>query len=386
MAIYNEKVIKVTDYKVLGELPDPFLRADGTRTATAEEFEEHKAELYKSAVELQYGTMPPEPEFLEVELLFKLYRGRGVYTYRIITDRREHPVSFTMRVYFANAEGKTPVIVDGDMCFDYAYDKEWRSQALDKGVGLALFNRTELVPDVRTHERKGPLYECYPEYDFGALGAWAWGYSRCVDALEKLDLFDMDWVTFTGHSRGGKTAALAGVLDKRARIVVPNVTNAGSCSCYRIHMSAIKEDGTEFRSETLADLHKNFFYWIGPKMAEYTECEEKLPFDAHFIKALIAPRTLVVAEAASDIWTNPIGSWMTTQAVGEVYKLYGKEENLYWYFRRGDHFHKPEDLAMLVSVIKHQKDGEPLCEGFFSTPFEEPELIYKWRCPKLKEK
>ena len=59
MAIFNEKVIKVTDYKVLGELPDPFLRADGTRTATAEEFEAHKAELYKSAVELQYGTMPP---------------------------------------------------------------------------------------------------------------------------------------------------------------------------------------------------------------------------------------------------------------------------------------------------------------------------------------
>ena len=77
---------------------------------------------------------------------------------------------------------------------------------------------------------------------------------------------------------------------------------------------------------------------------------------------------------------------MTTQAVGEVYKLYGKEENLYWYFRRGDHFHKPEDLAMLVSVIKHQRDGEPLCEGFFSTPFEEPELIYKWRCPKVKGK
>ena len=43
-----------------------------------------------------------------------------------------------------------------------------------------------------------------------------------------------------------------------------------------------------------------------------------------------------------------------------------------------------EDLAMAVSVIKHQRDGEPICEGFFSTPFEEPEEpIYKWRCPEV---
>ena len=70
MAIFNEKVIKVTEYTLLEKLPDPFMKADGQRVKTAEEFEEHKKELYKSAVELQYGTMPPAPEFLEVETLF----------------------------------------------------------------------------------------------------------------------------------------------------------------------------------------------------------------------------------------------------------------------------------------------------------------------------
>ena len=34
--------------------------------------------------------------------------------------------------------------------------------------------------------RKGQLYDAYPDYTFGAIGAWAWGYSRCVDALEIL--------------------------------------------------------------------------------------------------------------------------------------------------------------------------------------------------------
>ncbi|MBE6667525.1 MAG: hypothetical protein E7607_04350 [Ruminococcaceae bacterium] len=381
MAEFNEKVLKITDYKVLGRLPDPFLREDGSRAETAEEFDEHKSTLYKSVVELQYGHQPPEPEFLEIEYLSKSRRSR---TYRIVTGRRDYPISFYVRIFLPEGKEneKCPVIVDGDLCFDYAFDTEYLDAMLKSGIGFALFNRTELVPDSKEAGKKGPLYNCYPEYDFGALGAWAWGYSRCIDAIIKLDIFDNDWIAVTGHSRGGKTAALAGVLDKRIRVVAPNETNAGSCSCYRIHMKAINEDGEEKKSETLADLIRRFDYWMGPKMSEYAECEEKLPFDAHFLKAMIAPRTLIVAEAASDIWTNPIGSWMTTQAAKEVYKLYGKEENLFWYYRHGYHYHTVEDIKMVVSVIKHQRDGEPLCNGFFSTPFEEPELIYEWRCPE----
>ena len=381
MAVFKEKIIKVTEYNVLGELPDPFAREDGTRISTPEEFDEHKNHLYKSVVELQYGKQPPKPEFLEVEYLSSSRKG---FCCRIVTGRRECPVAFGLKVFVPQNvnEERCPIIVDGDLCFDYAFDAEYIDAMLNEGIAFAIFNRTELAPDKKDAGRKGQLYNCYPEYDFGALGAWAWGYSRVIDAIIKLDKFDNDWIAVTGHSRGGKTAALAGVLDDRIKIIAPNETNAGSCSCYRIHMKAINEGGEEKRSETLALLLKNFDFWMGPKMSEYAECEEKLPFDAHFLKAMIAPRTLLIAEAASDIWTNPVGSWMTTQAAKEVYKLYGKEENLFWYFRYGYHYHKIEDIKMLVSVIKHQRKGEALCEGFFSTPFEEPELIYKWRCPE----
>ena len=381
MARFDEKTIKVTEYKVLGELPDAFLKSDGTRASSIEEYEELKKEHYKSVVELQYGTMPPKPEFLTVQ---KLGKGRKSTSYRVTTGRKDFPVSFTMRVFLPKTEEKCPVIVDGDLSFDYITDEGYLDAALDAGVGFAMFDRVELVPDVREAGRHAPLYDCYPEYTFGALGAWAWGYSRCVDALEQLDIIDNDWIAFSGHSRGGKTAMLAGVLDERAKIVNPNETNAGSCSCYRIHMKAINEDGVEKKSETLADILGKFDFWFGKGMADYAACEEKLPFDAHFTKAMIAPRILLVGEAASDIWTNPIGTWMTTQAASEVFKFYGKEENLHWYFRHGFHYHKAEDIEMLVSVIKHHKDGAPLKDGFSSAPFEEPELIYNWRCPEKK--
>ena len=381
MATFEQPAIKITQYEVLGKLPDPFLRADGTRASTPEQFEEHKAELFSGAVELQYGTQPPPPEFLEVE---ELGSGRKSITYRINTGRVAHPVSFIMRVFLPKTKDKCPVIVNGDLSFDYLSDKDHLPTVLDAGIAYAFFDRTELVPDSAETGRNAPLYNCYPEYTFGALGAWAWGYSRCVDALEKLGTVDTDWIAFTGHSRGGKTAMLAGILDTRARVINPNETCAGSCSCYRIHMTGVSEDGQKTqRSETLSDLCRRFDYWMGPDLKTYADREAELPFDAHFIKALVAPRILLVGEAASDMWSNPVGSWMTSVAAEEVYALYGKRENLYWYFRSGYHYHKAEDLCMLVSVINHHRNGEKLCDGFFSTPFEQPELIYDWRCPQI---
>lgn len=379
----NENTLKITEYEVLGKLPDPFIFDDGSRVKTAADWERRRKEMYKTAVELQYGTMPPEPEFLEVE---KLYVSEGkTESYRIITGTRAKPVSFIMYVKGAVRGENRPAVIDGDMCFEYSFDKKFTSIFTDNGVALVTFNRTELAHDVQHEGRsKGQLYETYPEYTFGALGAWAWGYSRCVDALEKLQIVDMSCIAFTGHSRGGKTAALAGVLDERAAIVNPNETCAGSCSCYRVHMKGLHSDGEEGRSEWLADLWKNFGYWLGPEMEKYTQREDELPFDAHYIKALVAPRVLFVSEAANDIWGNPLGSWHTSIAAKEVYKFLGVPENLLWYFRAGEHYHNYRDIELLVNVIRHVKYGDKLEDCYFKAPFKEPETIFDWKAPKAE--
>jgi len=369
MRSISEDLIKVTRCTLLGELPDLFTFNDGSRVETPADWPKRRAEIYETAINLQFGTMPPQPEFLEVEVMY--LGGPGKFnSYRVITGTRENPVTFTMMVRLPRGEGKFPAVVDGDLCFPYAFNEDFLNTFTDNDVALVLFNRTELAPDARTDPpRQGPLYRAYPDQTFGALGAWAWGYSRCVDALEKLDIVDMSCIAFTGHSRGGKTAALAGAVDERAAIVNPNATCAGACGCYRIHMSAITEDGNEGVSETLKDLLRNFPFWMGPGMADYVDCEEKLPFDAHFLKALVAPRVLFVSEAASDMWTNPVGSWYTSEAAKEAFKFLGCEENLLWYFRTGYHFHDLRDIAQLVNVIRHVKWGEPLNDLFFKKPF-----------------
>lgn len=378
---YDETLIQTTQYQLLDKLPDLFTLENGTKVTDLSQWQARRQELYRTAVELQYGVLPPQPEFLDVE---PLDSGSDVQSFRIITGTRQQPVSFVMRLILPEGSGPFPAIVNGDLCWKYAFDKDYLRAAIDQGVMLVLFNRTELAPDRADCGRNGPLYRTYPDYTFGAIGAWAWGYARCVDALEQLGIADMNHIAFCGHSRGGKTALLAGILDPRACLVNPNDSGAGGAGCYRVHMEAMQENGELQRSEQLSDLLRNFPYWFGPEMPAYADCEEQLPFDQHFLKALIAPRVLLETEAASDIWANPIGSHQTAIAAKEAYRLLGTEENLLLYYRRGYHYHTAEDLQLLAKTLKHIAAGKPFEPGSFRLPFRAEEPAFDWACPNLE--
>ena len=76
------EMLKVTSYEVLGKLPELMRLENGKKVENADDWKARRAEIYKSAVELQYGTMPPAPEFLEVETL---YVSKGSNAYKITT-------------------------------------------------------------------------------------------------------------------------------------------------------------------------------------------------------------------------------------------------------------------------------------------------------------
>ena len=402
----HENLIEILNYSSQGELPDPFLFDDGHRVATVDDWKARRQEMYKDVIELQYGTMPPAPKSVTVEPMYIGGAGK-VNVYRVTCNTMTEPVIFSMYIFKANSAEKAPAIISGDLCFQYFFEKDYIKTVIDSGINFVLFNRTELAPDIASYnlggldqgggeyiEGKrildtvtnencgGQLKEAYPEYTFGALGAWAWGYSRCVDALEILGNVDMSTIAFTGHSRGGKVAALAGVLDERAAIVNPNASCSGGYGSYRIHIEAKREDGGIAKSEPLSNIFRNFPSWLGAGMREYIGREDELPFDSHHLKAMVAPRVLFVSEAASDIMANPVGTWQTSLAAGEVYKFLGCEENLLWYFRRGGHYHEIEDIEQLCNVIRHVKYNEPLNDKYFKLPFKPTELAFNWSAPK----
>lgn len=399
-----ENTCNIKKYETLDKLSDPFVFNDGSRVITKEDWQRRRDELYKTAVEMQFGTMPPKPEFIEVE---PVCYGT-VQIFRIITGTRQSPVVFYMHIFKACKSGsKAPAVISGDLCFERVYNKEWIGTFTQNDINLVLFNRCELAPDLSQYHLdildnqdsgeyhlgkemwdemtngncQGQVKKAYPEYTFGAIGAWAWGYSRVVDALEILNCADMNLIAFTGHSRGGKTAALAGIMDRRAAIVNPNATCQCGCSSYRIHADMELDDGTIESSERLSNIYRQFPAWLGPEMKAYIDNEQNLPFDSHEFKAMIAPRILFVSEAAHDAPANPVGSWQTTEAAMEVFRFLGCEENLVWYFREGTHNQTPEDLGQLVNLIDHVRYGERLNDKFFILPFEKLPKAYDWSAP-----
>ncbi len=365
---------------LLSPLPDLFTLANGRRVRNAEDWEIRRAEMMDLAVGQQYGGMPPHPEFLEVEAL---YRSDRFSSYRIHTGRREKEITFVMQIVWpAKKMAKYPVIVDGDGCFPYVYLDENLALIREANVAMVRFNRVELAHDIKEDVHTDGLYAVYPDMTFSALAAWAWGYHRCVDALLQLGVVDESIIAYTGHSRGGKTALLAGVTDTRATIVNPNGSGAGGAGCYRIHSETVCEDGTEKRSEELRDLLKNFPFWFGPGMAQYVENEAEIPFDEHFLKALVAPRILLDTEALSDAWANPAGAYMTHLAAQEAFDFLGVPENNLIHYRDGFHYHKPEDIAVLLNVIRHARDGEPLCEDMNQPPCPGLQPVHEWSAPE----
>lgn len=193
----HENLIEITKYELMGELPDPFVFHDGTRLTDPCDWPRRRAEIYRDAIELQYGTLPPAPEFLKVEPIYLGGRG-SLNSYRIITGTHAHPITFTMYVFKARCKEKAPAIISGDMCFISAFCESYVASMIDNDINFVTFNRTELAHDIARYNLNpldresgeyavgdeiyagldegncgGQVKETYPEYTFGAVGAWA---------------------------------------------------------------------------------------------------------------------------------------------------------------------------------------------------------------------
>lgn len=345
------------------QLPDPLVFDDGTPVRSADEWPRRRREILETIVDIEYGGLPPAPPTTHARDLHpaKIKRLGGARFRNIgVTAETDPPVSFMLYALVPDGEGPFPVVVNGDGCWLYVSD-EVRREALGRGIALAQFNRVEIAPDDYTDARDTGLYLAYPDHTFGAVAAWAWGYHRCVDVLTRMDEIDADRIAVVGHSRGGKTSLLAGATDERIAVTGANDSGAGGAGCYRIQ-------GPE--SERIEHLMRNIAYWFGPKLKDYVGRETELPFDQHFLKALVAPRALVTTEALGDLWANPTGAWQTHRAAREVFKFLDAEDRIGIHYREGAHAHTLDDWKTFLDFAEAMFARRRAGEKFYTRQFE----------------
>lgn len=342
--IENIKMMKSIPEK---EFPDPLVFNNGQAVKTTDDWQKRRQEIIDIIVDIEYGGVPPTPESTYGELLgtapISRLNNASFHTFRIICNTTPQ-FSFIMQVLVPAGTGPYPVVLNGDSCFKYVTD-EVTDAVLERGYAFATFNRLEIVPDLADAERSTGLYSVFPDAEFGALAAWAWGYHRCIDVLCSLDYIDKSKIAITGHSRGGKAVLLAGATDERIAVTNPNNSGSGGAGCYRIQ-------GAD--SERLADTDAVVPYWFGPKLSSYVNREDELPFDQHFLKALIAPRALLTTEALDDLWSNPLGTQQTHIEAKAVYKFLGAEDKIAISFRKGKHFHGLDDWQTFLDFAAQQ--------------------------------
>ncbi len=341
------------------DLPDLLCFSDGRRVSSPADWPARRAELLEALQDIQYGHLPPPMPVDALRLQSStLARQEAVRVEQHRLTAGQQGATWVLTVYRPAQKGEFPVVVDGDGCWRHFTD-ELIGAVVGRGYALAVFNRLELAPDDPASGRNSGLYAAFPDSDFGAIAAWAWGYHRVVDFVQSADWANPTRIVATGHSRGGKVALLAGATDERIALTAPNNSGCGGAGCTRF-----PDEG----GERLADITRAFPHWFSPRLNEYVGREFELPFDQHAVKAAVAPRALLSTEARGDIWASPHGTRLTYEAAREVYRFLGVGERIGIWYRDGGHAHGLEDWMTLLDFADLQFYGKVVSRDFDLSP------------------
>jgi hypothetical protein len=239
------------------------------------------------------------------------------------------------------------------------------TQALSRGYALIVFNYQQAGADDRDKWNTSGFFPAYPDYDWHELASWAWAMSRCVDYLQTQPFADKTKIIALGHSRLGKTTLVAGAFDDRFALVAPAGSGCAGTGAFRFNGK------TRGGKEGLEDVVKNFPQWISPRLGEFSNRVEELPFDQHWLITLCAPRAFIAPDALDDGACNGQALKQCYLAAKPVYEFLGVPEKLGIHFRPGKHNLADEDWQAVLDFADQQLMGKKVDRRFDELPPDE---------------
>lgn len=393
---------KPADTVATPDLLAPISGMDAVTTKDA--WEAERSPFWKDMLLSQvYGSIPPvvpvqvlSDTVLATDLLDGKASLRGV---KLAFGGEESQLTIDVHFIVPNTKGPHPVVLGAGFCPNHAVlpfeqvkppgdapypefcDGSWAEplflfifgrhistppleDLIDKGFAFGAYYPGQIVPDSASAApaRLAALPKGDMKYGpYAAIGSWAWTALRITDFVEADPGLDGNRIILFGHSRYGKSSLLAGALDPRIAGVIAHQSGTGGASLQKDNIG-----------EPIAEITKNYPHWFTPNYALFADRADELPFDQHALVALMAPRPLLLGNAARDKWSDPKGAFSSAKAAGKIYALYGEAEftakdlkdfqpnaALSYQFREGTHGITPEDWTPFLKWLDaHFSDAD----------------------------
>jgi hypothetical protein len=227
--------------------------------------------------------------------------------------------------------------------------------ALARGFAYVVFDHNDCGEDTTLRDpdgswafRRTRFFPAYPGYDWGLLGAWAWGVSRIVDYLQTDPSIDARSIVVTGHSRTGKSALIAGAFDERIAVTAPIATGGGGMGAFRY--SGAGRGG----KEGLDVMLRKYPNWFSPELHQFWGHTDQLPFDQHWFWALVAPRGLIALEGDTDPVSLASAVRQSWSGAEPVYALLNAPEKIGVHYARRAHAISADDWSALLDFSEQQ--------------------------------
>jgi len=243
--------------------------------------------------------------------------------------------------------------------------------ALQHGYAFVTFDNNDCGEDTTLRLADGSwayrttrFFPAYPDYDWGLLRAWAWGVSRIVDFLIADPEIDKDKLIVTGVSRTGKSALIAGAFDDRIAMVAPVASSGGGTPAFRYSGSVPDRGG----KEGLTEIVRKYPNWFSPHLHEFWGQPDKLPFDEHWLLALVAPRPLISLEGDHDQNVVPNAVYQSFVAAQPVYDLLHVSNRLGVNWAGRPHGMADDDWEAMLAFADKFLLGKPVTRAFAQFP------------------
>ncbi|KAL2265895.1 hypothetical protein VTJ83DRAFT_5247 [Remersonia thermophila] len=279
---------------VANQLNDPFTFHGGSKVTSKADWACRQAEIKELLERYELGTLPPKPSSVTAS-----FSGS---TLSITASENGRSISFSVTINNRpSGAGPHPAIINFG---------GFSSLPIPAGVATISFNNDDIAQQQGGQSRgRGKFYDLYgSSHSAGALTAWAWGVSRIIDALELTRAqtnIDPTRIGVTGCSRNGKGAIVAGALEPRIALTLPQESGAGGSGCWRI--AAWQKSQGQNVQDSNQIVQENV--WFSPNFNNYVRNVNQLPFDHHLLAGLIAPRALYVMENVDMEWLGKVSTY-----------------------------------------------------------------------------